>query len=713
MKRFMSALLCIILLATMMPISSFAAESVEEEYANSAIGSTDENDGFRANTDTSIYCWNMYLLNEGSFPAALSFLRDLNTHRVYQDISKVYLLRSETADMVNRLTENGIEVVALTGDRAWGKENADLTEIKSYIDALVTYNKTIGVTAPITKLALDVETYTYSGWKKDPLTWFAAYIKQMKEIYDYAKAYGFSVVQVIPTHFDDIDETLFKNFLQTCTDELSLMNYEKETQVTAIAGETEICRELGMHIETVFETMPKNDNYSVTEENTYFYDGFDALCAKRDEILNTYRYENLTASYHYFQTLFHVVTGTYLAEIYAYTSSNDPTINDLGQTEALSSIILTGDDGSIITAGLYNPNRGAEYEETCYLAVGVREGVTYTISAGSPNYEIINPTKTFTFGEDEIVNYSSIRIRALEQSIPTFTVTFLNYDGTVLKTEEVESGAAASAPSAPQRTPDENGHYTFIGWNHSFDCVNSDLTIKAVYSVSEHTTELMGYKAPTCAEEGYSGDLVCTVCGETVKKGEVIPKTEHSWNIHSNENGTHSQYCTVCGTSGITSDCADSNRDGKCDICGSEMESSQMPTEFIKKNNMTEGKAYMIFSGNYALNKSLSGTKITMYSNNGTYISDKELSEDLLWYYDNGKIFCESEGVIYYLGCDSRKLIVTDNEADAAIWTCSDGRIYTYRKITSWWQYKLNLRVFGSRFTLSIFKKTLTFYEAC
>ena len=53
-----------------------------------------------------------------------------------------------------------------------------------------------------------------------------------------------------------------------------------------------------------------------------------------------------------------------------------------------------------------------------------------------------------------------------------------------------------------------------------------------------HDTQLVGAKPATCTEDGYTGDEVCTVCGETVKKGEVIPATGHHY-----EDGK----CTVCG----------------------------------------------------------------------------------------------------------------------------------------------------------------------
>ena len=75
----------------------------------------------------------------------------------------------------------------------------------------------------------------------------------------------------------------------------------------------------------------------------------------------------------------------------------------------------------------------------------------------------------------------------------------------------------------------------------------------------EHeTTELQNAKEATCTEAGYTGDEICTKCGETVKTGEEIPALGHTSAEAVRENevaatcteaGSYDEvvYCSVCG----------------------------------------------------------------------------------------------------------------------------------------------------------------------
>ncbi|MCQ2529936.1 MAG: hypothetical protein MJ086_01585 [Lachnospiraceae bacterium] len=55
----------------------------------------------------------------------------------------------------------------------------------------------------------------------------------------------------------------------------------------------------------------------------------------------------------------------------------------------------------------------------------------------------------------------------------------------------------------------------------------------------DHNIVLENQKDPTCKEEGYTGDKVCSMCEEIFEEGESIPKLDK----HNFKDGT----CTICG----------------------------------------------------------------------------------------------------------------------------------------------------------------------
>ena len=68
-----------------------------------------------------------------------------------------------------------------------------------------------------------------------------------------------------------------------------------------------------------------------------------------------------------------------------------------------------------------------------------------------------------------------------------YTVTFKDWDGTVLKTESVASGKAATAPAEPTRAG-----YTFSGWDKAFDNITGDLEVNATYTKASGPSLIVG-----------------------------------------------------------------------------------------------------------------------------------------------------------------------------------------------------------------------------
>ena len=94
-----------------------------------------------------------------------------------------------------------------------------------------------------------------------------------------------------------------------------------------------------------------------------------------------------------------------------------------------------------------------------------------------------------------------------------------------------------------------------------------------------HDTQLVGAKPATCTEDGYTGDEVCTVCQEIVKKGEVIPALGHKTQLVGAKAATCTQdgytgdeVCKTCGETVKKGEVVKATghhyKDGKCTDCG-------------------------------------------------------------------------------------------------------------------------------------------------
>ena len=112
----------------------------------------------------------------------------------------------------------------------------------------------------------------------------------------------------------------------------------------------------------------------------------------------------------------------------------------------------------------------------------VSSGSTFTINLGTSN-TTSSVTATAVGGNKNAsgtVTFSDLAYK-VDYSIPlpTYRVDFVDWNGTVLKSQTVEQGQAATAPENPTR----NG-YEFIGWDQDFSNVQADMFVTALYEAS-------------------------------------------------------------------------------------------------------------------------------------------------------------------------------------------------------------------------------------
>lgn len=132
-------------------------------------------------------------------------------------------------------------------------------------------------------------------------------------------------------------------------------------------------------------------------------------------------------------------------------------------------------------------------------------------------------------------NGSKVKLTAEFES-DEYTVTFVNYDGTVLETKSVKYSQSASyTGTAPTKPADGDTVYNFSGWDKDITApITSDTVFTAVFDSHTHSfTELVEViNAATCTETG-SEKFACS-CGETRELATPIDPDNHNL-IHYEE----------------------------------------------------------------------------------------------------------------------------------------------------------------------------------
>ena len=133
------------------------------------------------------------------------------------------------------------------------------------------------------------------------------------------------------------------------------------------------------------------------------------------------------------------------------------------------------------------------------------QSVYHTGAATAP----ANPTRTgytFTGWDKAFTNVTADLVVTAQYSANTYTVTFKDWNGTVLKTQQVQYGGAATAPANPTRTG-----YTFTGWDKEFTNVTANLVVTAQYVQNEPVSTPVPSDAPQIVVESKTTSAGSTV----------------------------------------------------------------------------------------------------------------------------------------------------------------------------------------------------------
>ena len=105
---------------------------------------------------------------------------------------------------------------------------------------------------------------------------------------------------------------------------------------------------------------------------------------------------------------------------------------------------------------------------------------TQTVASGGSATPPSNPTRdgyVFTGWSGNYTNVTENRVITAQYTIKTYTVRFLDWNGTVLDTQTINHGNNATPPPNPTRDG-----YTFSGWSGNYTNVTADVDIIAQYT---------------------------------------------------------------------------------------------------------------------------------------------------------------------------------------------------------------------------------------
>lgn len=116
--------------------------------------------------------------------------------------------------------------------------------------------------------------------------------------------------------------------------------------------------------------------------------------------------------------------------------------------------------------------------------------------------------------------------------MPTYTVTFLDSDGTLLKSQKVERYASASAPVVKNTTS-----AAFIGWDIPFHNVRKDLVVTAQYATKQFQVNFLDWDGKVLKSQGVAYGKDAAPPSDPYREGYVFQGWDGSYtNVRGNRN---------------------------------------------------------------------------------------------------------------------------------------------------------------------------------
>lgn len=247
--------------------------------------------------NTGIFSWEATYITEENEALVSDAMKTLSCSSIYQ-----YLPRATPEPLVlsflERRHQQDQDVYYLAGESEWGIE-ADARHMKETIETVCNWNNKAEGDAGFAGIVWDIEPYLLDTWKGNEQVCMEQFTKNCIDAYASAHKQNLHVIVCIPNFYDAIRlQDPLESLIESGCDAIAVMNYDKTDEISQIAGEAHLAAKYRKTLINITE-LQKPGYHHLTEQNTYYYDGIQAVEENWEQLKQAYPDIRLGFSWHY------------------------------------------------------------------------------------------------------------------------------------------------------------------------------------------------------------------------------------------------------------------------------------------------------------------------------------------------------------------------------------------------------------------------------
>ncbi len=177
--------------------------------------------------------------------------------------------------------------------------------------------------------------------------------------------------------------------------------------------------------------------------------------------------------------------------------------NNSGKERTISGTLDTDYAGKQITLYVYGWVGASDFTNQYIGQSVVGENGSYSFTFKLLNEPTIE-TGDYTVSIGIEGTTDTIEIGKIEAPVPTYSVKFYNWDGTVLSEQTVSEGKTATLPENPVREG-----YDFIGWDNSIANIKEDVELNPIFEKKQFTVTFIDWKNKAFVQQKFGyGDVL-------------------------------------------------------------------------------------------------------------------------------------------------------------------------------------------------------------